>query len=55
MIIMRTNVDIDMEPIFETMRDDERIEWIKAIVENIKDEGTIDKIRHIVNDSLLDD
>ena len=46
---------IDMTAIIEKLPDRERIKWVKALAHTVEEQGTIEKLREIVNNPELDD
>lgn len=45
----------ELDGIFKDMPESQRVAWVERIVTEIKEEGTINQIREIVNSPLLDD
>jgi hypothetical protein len=52
---MKTDILLDLNPIFNGFTDSERIEAVRLICGSIKGNGIIQQIREVVNDSGFDD
>jgi len=49
------SADIDLSDTIKMLNDRERIEWMTALLETIREEGTIDAARTLVNDPRWND
>jgi len=47
--------EVDLSDAVEMLTDDTRVNWITALLETVKEEGTIDVIRELVNDPKWND
>lgn len=55
MLQTHVTADIDLSDTIEMLNDGDRLEWMTALLETIKDEGTIDAARALVNDPRWND